>query len=99
MTVYSPKSLAGIAIFVYSITAAHALECVDPALTKAISEAMARAPQAGECNANLYANASTHEQRVTAVKKVLVTIHISGANNIPTQRLPLRSNEKIGDQN
>lgn len=69
---------------------AHAVECLDPAWTAAITQATGRAPAAGECNPRLYGPASTHEERVAAVRRTLKALEEQGAHRVPTQKLPLR---------
>lgn len=78
--------------FVLSATwgQAHAVQCVDPAWTRAITEAMGRAPAAGECNTRLYGPTATHEERVAAVRRTLPALAAQGAHQVPTQKLPLR---------
>jgi len=73
------------------LSGAHAVECADPAWTLAITQAMGRAPEAGECNAKLYGRAHTHQARVDAVRKVLGAMQLAGTNQVPTQKLPLKS--------
>lgn len=80
-----------VAAFILSgVGSAQAIECQDPAWTKAISEAMGRAPKAGECNPHLYGAAGTHEDKVRVAKEVLGQIYQRrGTSDVPTQQLPL----------
>lgn len=84
--------LVAVAISVVTIANAHAVECLDPVWTRAITEAMDRAPKAGECNVNLYGKANTHEERVQAARKTLTVLYASrGSDTAATQKLPLHS--------
>lgn len=73
-----------------ALAQAHAVECLDPAWTAAITQATGRAPAAGECNPRLYGPASTHEERVAAVRRTHKALQEQGAHRVPTQKLPLR---------
>lgn len=88
------KFLAAVALVASTMSVAHAVECLDPALTTAIVQAMARAPLAGECNGKLYGPANSPEERVQAVKQALSVMYAgrqAGAG-IATQKLPLKRN-------
>lgn len=79
-----------------STTPAWAGSCDDPQWTRAITEAMGRAPKAGECNASLYGKPAGHAERVIAVRKTLTHLYRDcyGTENVPTQKLPLRDCRK-----
>lgn len=84
-------TIAGLTIA--CVLPAHAVECLDPALTRAITHAMGRAPQAGECNAKLYGVLPADEEVVSQrVKEVLTAVYGTGTDKPAqaTQKLPLR---------
>ena len=85
------KTFFGLVTALGILNSAHAVECTDPAWTRAITQAMGRLPAAGECNVKLYGQARTHQERVDAVRKVLGEMQMAGTNQIPTQKLPLKS--------
>lgn len=75
-----------------ALNSAHAVECADPALTRAITQAMGRSPKAGECNPKLYAEARTDKERIDVVRKTLGALHErNGTDALASQKLPLKS--------
>lgn len=84
-------TIAGLTIA--CVLPAHAVECIDPALTRTITRAMGRAPLAGECNAKLYGALPADEAMGTQrVKEVLTAVYGAGPDKPAqaTQKLPLR---------
>jgi hypothetical protein len=89
-------TIAGLTIA--CVLPAHAVECLDPALTRVITRAMGRVPQAGECNAKLYGTLPADEAVGSQyVKEVLTAVYGAGTAKPAqaTQKLPLRKKMSV----
>ncbi len=86
----SRQMLGVVAIMAATMSCAQAVECIDPAWTRAITEAMGRAPKAGECNTKLYGQSHSPEERVQVIRIALASQYARrGGDNTVTQKLPL----------
>ena len=97
MTRNQKKSMITAWLALCPLFASSAMACTDSNWTKAITEAMGRAPKAGECNVKLYGEATTHGERVIAVRKTLNQIYAVTPQGVATQKLPLKLPERRQD--